>query len=152
MSPQASNPPARTPLVLLIEDDAADALLTRRVLQHPALPAVDLHVARDGVEGLGFLRREAPYENSPQPDLIVLDLNMPRKDGRETLAEIKADDRLNAIPVVVLTTSAADRDVAYCYKHQASCFVSKPVDLAQYNQVVRSIREFWFAVARLPPR
>ncbi len=104
----------------------------------------------DGVEALRFLRREGPYADAPRPDLILLDLNLPRKDGREVLAEIKADPDLRTIPVVVLTTATAEQDVLRSYQLEASCFINKPVDLEQFRNVVRSIDAFWFCLAKLP--
>jgi CheY-like chemotaxis protein len=109
-------------------------------------------VARDGVEALAFLRREGPYAKAARPDLILLDLNLPRKDGREVLAEIKDDTSLRRIPVVVLTTSRAEEDILRTYDLHANCYISKPVDLEQFISVVRSIDDFWLSVVRLPPK
>ena len=135
--------------VLLVEDDPGDILLTQKALQNGKIYN-SLNIARDGVEALKFLRREKPFPDAPRPDLILLDLNMPRKDGRETLSEIKADENLKNIPVVILTTSEADQDIARSYDLQASCFVTKPVDLEQFTTVVRSIRDFWLCIVKYP--
>jgi chemotaxis family two-component system response regulator Rcp1 len=135
--------------ILLVEDNPGDVRLTIEALRD-AKVRNNLHVARDGVEAMAFLRREGPYANAPRPDLILLDLNLPRKDGREVLAEIKADARLRAIPVVVLTTSAAERDVVQSYNLHANCYITKPVDLDQFIAVIRSIEEFWLMVVTLP--
>jgi CheY-like chemotaxis protein len=109
-----------------------------------------IHTVEDGVEALDFLHRRPPYADAPRPDLILLDLNLPRKDGREVLAEIKADPALRTIPVVVLTTSRARDDVLRSYDLHANCFISKPMDLNEFNAVVKSIEDFWLTVARLP--
>jgi CheY-like chemotaxis protein len=109
-------------------------------------------VAGDGVEAMEFLRRQGGYPNSPRPDLILLDLNLPRKDGREVLAEIKGDPSLKAIPVVILTTSAADADIERSYLLHANCYISKPVDLEGFLTVIRSIDDFWLSVVKLPPK
>jgi CheY-like chemotaxis protein len=136
--------------ILLVEDNPGDVELTREVLQD-AKVRNRLHVVTDGVQALAFLRREGSYAQFCTPDLILLDLNLPRKDGREVLAEIKADPLLRRIPVVVLTTSEAEQDVLETYELHASCYVTKPVDLHQFIQVVKSIQEFWLTVVKLPP-
>jgi CheY-like chemotaxis protein len=110
----------------------------------------NLHVARDGVEALEFLHREGGFAEAARPDLILLDLNLPRMDGREVLAEIKSDPKLKMIPVVVLTTSSAEQDVLHSYELQASCYITKPVDLEQFIKVVRSIEDFWLTIVTLP--
>ncbi len=135
--------------ILLVEDSPGDVRLTREALADAKL-FNRLHVVSDGLEAMKFLRHEAPYEASPPPDLILLDLNLPRMDGREVLAKIKADEALKHIPVVVLTTSAAERDIVESYQLHANCYITKPVDLDQFQQVVRSIREFWFTIVKLP--
>lgn len=135
--------------ILLVEDSPTDVLLAREALDH-AKVLNTLHVVNDGVEALQFLRREPPFEAGPRPDLILLDLNLPRKDGREVLAEIKADDKLKRIPVVVLTTSQSDEDVHKAYGLHANCYISKPVDFDQFTQVVQAIESFWFTVVSLP--
>lgn len=135
--------------ILLVEDSPGDVRLTREALLDAKI-ANNLHVAVDGDVALDFLRRRAPHENAPSPDLVLLDLNLPRKDGREVLAEIKSDPALKRIPVVVLTTSQAERDIVESYELHANCFVTKPVDFAQFMTVVRSIQDFWFTVVKLP--
>ena len=137
--------------ILLVEDDEGDVLLTKKALANGKIYN-SLNVAKDGVEALAFLRQEGEYNNAPRPDLILLDLNMPRMDGRETLAQIKQDENLRSIPVVVLTTSDSDQDVLQSYDLQASCYITKPVDLKQFTSVVRAIKDFWFSVVKLPPQ
>ncbi len=137
--------------ILLVEDDEGDVLLTKKALANGMI-FNSLNVAKDGVEALAFLRQEGEYDNAPRPDLILLDLNMPRMDGRETLAQIKQDENLRSIPVVVLTTSDSDQDVLKSYDLQASCYITKPVDLEQFTSVVRAIKDFWFSVVKLPPQ
>ncbi len=136
--------------ILLVEDNPGDVRLTKEALKEGNLPHM-LHVAKDGVEATSFLRQEGQYADSPKPDLILLDLNLPKKDGREVLAEIKQDDKLKHIPVVVLTTSDAEQDIVKVYKLHANCFITKPVDLDNFISVVRSIEDFWFKVVQLPP-
>jgi CheY-like chemotaxis protein len=136
--------------ILLVEDNPGDVELTMEAL-NGAKVRNRLHVVTDGVEAMAFLRREGKYADAPTPDLILLDLNLPRKDGREVLAEIKADPLLGRIPVVVLTTSEAERDVLQTYELHANCFVTKPVDLHQFLEVVKSIEGFWLTVVKLPP-
>jgi two-component system, chemotaxis family, response regulator Rcp1 len=135
--------------ILLVEDSPADVDLTREALED-AKVRNNLHVVSDGVEALAFLRREGDYADSPRPDLILLDLNLPKKDGREVLGEIKADPVLRRIPVVILTTSEAEQDIVRSYDLHANCYVTKPVDLDQFITVVRSIEDFWLAIVRLP--
>lgn len=135
--------------ILLVEDNPGDVRLTKEAL-HDGKVRNNLHVAVNGVEALAFLRREGAYPSAPRPDLILLDLNLPRKDGREVLAEIKADDRLKTIPVVVLTTSKADEDIIRSYQLSANCYVTKPVDLEQFINVVRLIEDFWLTIVTLP--
>lgn len=137
--------------ILLVDDDPSDVLLTRKALQKSKIYN-SLSVAVDGIDALEFLRREGDYADAPRPDLILLDLNMPRMDGRELLAALKADDDLKRIPVVILTTSDADQDVVKTYDLQASSYVTKPVDLAQFTKVVNAIQEFWLAVVKYPGR
>ena len=137
--------------ILLVEDNPGDVVLMNEALQE-AKVANDLHVARDGVEALAFLHRDDPYATAPRPDLILLDLNLPRKDGREVLAEIKADPTLHSIPVVVLTTSHADADILTAYDLHANCYISKPVDLDQFMRVVQAIDDFWFTIVKLPSK
>jgi len=135
--------------ILLVEDSPSDAELTIEALNE-AKVANHLTLVEDGVEAMQFLRREGAFSSAPRPDLILLDLNLPRKDGREVLAEIKSNPDLKTIPVVVLTTSQAEQDVLRAYELQANCYVNKPVDFKQFLRAVRSIEEFWLAVVTLP--
>jgi CheY-like chemotaxis protein len=136
--------------ILLVEDNPGDVFLTREALQSSRLWN-HLNVARDGVEAMAYLRREGEFSGAMRPDLILLDLNLPRKDGREVLEEIKADEELKRIPVVVLTTSRAEEDILGAYGAHANCYITKPVDLHKFFTVVKSIEHFWFAIVRLPP-
>ena len=136
--------------ILLVEDSPSDAKLTAKTFQK-AKVMNNLHIVEDGVEALNFLNQVAPYQDAPRPDLILLDLNLPRKDGRKVLAEIKEDSRLQNIPVVVLTTSAAEEDILSSYRLRANCYITKPVTLQQFVSVVESIEEFWLTVVKLPP-
>jgi two-component system, chemotaxis family, response regulator Rcp1 len=135
--------------ILLVEDNPGDVRLTVEGLKESKVRN-NLHVARDGVEAMGFLRREGQHAGAVRPDLILLDLNMPRMDGREVLLEIKSDAKLKTIPVVVLTTSHAEQDVLWSYELQANCYITKPVDFEQFISVVKSIEDFWFAIVTLP--
>lgn len=146
------NPAASRPVeILLVEDSPTDVLLATEALQHAKL-INNLHVMKDGVAALEFLERKGPHANAPRPDLILLDLNLPRKDGRQVLAEIKANPVLKHIPIVVLTTSKAEEDVLQAYGHHANCYITKPVDFAQFVAVVQQVESFWFAVVTLPPK
>jgi len=136
--------------ILLVEDDEGDILLTKKALTNGKI-FNGMHIARDGVEAMGFLKQTGKFTDAPRPDLVLLDLNMPRKDGREVLADIKQDPELCSIPVVVLTTSDSDIDVANMYALQANCYVSKPVDLEKFTKIVKEIKHFWFSVVKLPP-
>ncbi|MDB5924373.1 MAG: transcriptional regulator [Betaproteobacteria bacterium] len=136
--------------ILIVEDNPGDVRLTKEALKEGKVYN-NLHWAKDGVEALEFLRREGRHANAPRPDIILLDLNLPRKDGREVLLEIKTDDRLKQIPVVVLTTSKAEQDVLRSYDLHANCYVTKPVDLDKFIVVVQSIDRFWLTVVTLPP-
>ena len=136
--------------VLLVEDNPGDVRLTREALRDGKVHN-NLSVAPDGVEALAFLRREGKYADAPRPDVILLDLNLPKKDGREVLEEVKSDPALQSIPVVVLTSSEAERDIARAYALHANCYITKPVDLDQFITVVQSIESFWFSVVKLPP-
>ena len=136
--------------ILLVEDSPTDVLLAQEALEQ-AKVLNQLHVVSDGVEAMQYLRREAPFEAAGRPDLILLDLNLPRKDGREVLAEIKGDPNLRRIPVVVLTTSKAEEDILRAYGLHANCYVAKPVDFDQFTLVVKSIENFWFTIVSLPP-
>jgi two-component system, chemotaxis family, response regulator Rcp1 len=135
--------------ILLVEDNPGDARLTLEAMREAKLRN-RLHVVEDGVEAMEFLRRQGRFGDAPRPDLILLDLNLPRKDGREVLAEVKADPDLKRIPVVVLTTSQSEEDVARAYDLHANCYVTKPVDLAQFMKIVAQIDEFWVKVVTLP--
>lgn len=135
--------------ILLVEDNPGDARLTTEALKEAKVLNKLTHLA-DGVEALAFLRQQGKHKSAQRPDLILLDLNLPRKDGREVLAEIKADDRLKRIPVVILTTSQAEEDILRAYNLNANCYVSKPVDLDQFIKVVRTIKEFWLTIVKLP--
>jgi len=137
--------------ILLVEDSPSDALLTREALNGSKL-LNKLHVVDNGVDAIAFLRRDGPFANVPRPDLILLDLNLPKMDGREVLREIKGDDDLRVIPVVVLTSSDAEEDILKSYKLNANCYITKPVEFDKFVKVVRSIREFWIAVVTLPPQ
>lgn len=135
--------------ILLVEDSPTDVLLTREALEyHNVLNP--LHVVEDGVEALAYLHREGAYSDRALPGLIILDLNLPRKNGREVLTEIKRDPSLRCIPVVILTTSTAEDDVIGTYEGYANCYVTKPVDFQQYGYVVRAIRQFWCGIVTLP--
>jgi CheY-like chemotaxis protein len=135
--------------VLLVEDDPGDVLMTREAFEDNKVKN-NLSVVSDGVDALAFLRKEGKYADAPNPDLILLDLNLPRMDGREVLAEIKADERLQHIPVVVLTTSGSHEDVVGSYRLHANAYVTKPVDFEQFIKVVRQIDDFFVGVVRLP--
>lgn len=135
--------------VLLVEDSPGDVRLTLEALRDAKMRN-RVHVAVDGVEAMAFLRRQGAHAGAPRPDLILLDLNLPKMSGREVLAEIKKDLDLRQIPVVVLTTSSADRDIIESYRLQASAYVTKPVDLGQFLKVVQSIEEFWLEIVKLP--
>jgi chemotaxis family two-component system response regulator Rcp1 len=137
--------------ILLVEDNAGDVRLAREGLRECKL-LNNLHVAEDGVRALAFLRREGEHAKAPRPDLIMLDLNLPRKDGREVLREIKEDDELKRIPVVILTTSKAEEDIVKSYSLHANCYVTKPLAIEQFVTVVKAIESFWFTIVKLPPR
>jgi two-component system response regulator len=136
--------------ILLVEDSPSDAFLTTEALKQ-AEQVRAVHVVPDGVEAMAFLRKEGPYSKVPRPDLILLDLNMPRKDGREVLAEIKSDTKLKFIPVIVLTSSSADQDIFHAYNLHANCYLTKPADFAQFKEVIKAIKTFWFGNVTLPP-
>src|SRR3990167_9047634 len=140
---------SRTVEILLVEDNLGDVRLTQEGLREGKIHN-HLSVVMDGEEAITFLRRQGNHARAPRPDLILLDLNLPKKDGREVLAEIKADPQLRRIPVVVLTTSAADQDIVASYDLAANCYVTKPVSFDAFLEVVRSIEEFWFSIVRLP--
>lgn len=136
-------------VILLVEDNPGDVELTRDALESSKFTN-HLYAVEDGVEAIAFLNREKGYETVPRPDLILLDLNLPKKDGREVLYEIKQDDKLKAIPVVILTSSSADEDILKSYELHANCFVTKPLDVKQFFKVVKSIKEFWVSIVILP--
>jgi chemotaxis family two-component system response regulator Rcp1 len=137
--------------ILLVEDSPADVRLTFEALKEEKIYN-NLHVVTDGVEAIAFLRREGKYAKAVRPDLILLDLNLPKKDGREVLKEIKSDDDLKAIPVVVLTVSKSEEDILKSYNLHANCYINKPVDLNQFMKVIRSIQEFWLTIVKLPTK
>ena len=137
--------------ILLVEDNPGDVRLTQEALKENK-NRNNLHVAKDGVEAMNFLRRINGFKDAPRPDLILLDLNLPKKDGREVLAEIKTDEKLRSIPVVILTTSDAEDDVAKSYQMYANCYIRKPIDLNRFIEVVRIIENFWLSIVELPPR
>lgn len=135
--------------ILLVEDNPGDVRLTQEAFKEGKL-RVNLHVVMDGVEAMAFLRREGKYTDAPCPDLILLDLNLPKKDGREVLKVIKEEENLRSIPVVILTTSTAEEDVLRTYDLHANCYITKPVDMDQFLDVVKYIENFWFTIVRLP--
>jgi len=136
--------------ILLVEDSPADILLTREALEHNKLVNA-IHVVEDGVQAMDFLYKRGKYASAPRPDLILLDLNLPRKNGREVLAEVKADPNLKTIPIVVLTTSNDDDDILKAYSLNANCYIVKPVGFENFVKVMQSIRHFWFGIVTLPP-
>jgi two-component system, chemotaxis family, response regulator Rcp1 len=137
--------------ILLVDDSPGDVRLAVETLKD-AKVLNKIYVARDGVEAMAFLRQEGKYADVPRPDVILLDLNMPRKDGREVLGEIKEDSDLKRIPVIVLTISSSDEDILKAYNLHANCYITKPVDLEQFNKVVKTIDSFWFSIVKLPPK
>ena len=136
--------------ILLVEDSPGDVRLTREALKEGKV-LNKLHLAQDGVQAMEFLRRIGKHTGAPRPDVILLDLNLPRKDGREVLAEIQGDENLKRIPVVILTISQAEEDILKTYNLGANCYINKPVDLEQFTKVVKSIDNFWFSIVTLPP-
>ena len=137
--------------VLLVEDSPGDVRLTKDAFRD-ANSAIQLHVAADGMEALAFLRREEPFLQAPRPDLILLDLNLPKMDGREVLALIKEDSSLKTIPTIILTISELEADLVNCYEHQANCYLRKPVQLEAFEALVKSINDFWLTKVKLPQR
>jgi two-component system response regulator len=136
--------------VLLVEDNAGDVLLIQQALRENKI-RINLHVVHDGESALQYLQRRPPFTTVTRPDLVLLDLNLPRKDGRQVLAEVKGDPNLRCIPVVILTSSHAEEDIIRAYNLNANCYVQKPLDLDQFNKVVHTIESFWFSVVKLPP-
>jgi CheY-like chemotaxis protein len=137
--------------ILIVEDNAGDARLIREVLKENKIFSC-LHMAKDGVEAMDFLRKKGKFKSEPKPDLIILDLNLPKKDGREVLAEIKTDEDLKHIPTVIMTISQAEEDILKSYNLHANCYITKPIDLDQFINVVKSIEDFWFTIVKLPPK
>lgn len=137
--------------ILLVEDNPGDVRLTTEALKEQKM-YTRLQVVNDGVEAMAYLRKEGKYAKASRPDLVLLDLNLPLKDGREVLKEIKSDDALKAIPVVVLTVSKSDEDILKSYNLHANCYITKPVDLIQFLKVAKSVQEFWFTMVKLPPK
>ena len=137
--------------VLLVEDSPGDIRLTQEVFREANMTG-HLHLAHDGVEAMAFLRREGIHAHAPRPDLILLDLNLPKMDGREVLAHIKEDNDLKSIPIVVLTTSESEADIVKSYQLQANCYLSKPVQLEEFESLVRSINDFWLTKVKLPQK
>ncbi len=137
--------------ILIVEDNASDARLAEETLKDSKINNNLYHV-KDGVEAMQFLRRQGEYAGVPVPDLILLDLNLPRKDGREVLAEVKADPRLRLIPVVVMTSSEAERDLVRSYDLHANAYVVKPIDMDDFVEVVQAVKDFWLTIVKLPPK
>ena len=137
--------------ILLVEDNPGDIRLTQEALKESKLMN-HLSIVHDGVEGLAYLRRQGPYAQAAAPDLVLLDLNLPKKDGREVLRDMKNDSDLRRIPVVVLTTSKAEEDIVRSYENHANCYIHKPVDFSQFMAVVQKIEDFWFTIVKLPPK
>ena len=135
--------------ILLVEDNPGDVRLTQEAFKEGKIDN-NLHIVKDGLEAISFLRKEGKYADAPTPDLILLDLNLPKKDGRDVLAEIKEDATIRRIPVVILTTSGAEEDIIRTYDLHANCFITKPVDMDQFINVVKYIEDFWFTIVKLP--
>ncbi len=142
---------ARPVDILLVEDNPADVRLTREALKEGKVHN-NLHVVQDGQEALDFLFHRGRYAQTPRPDIILLDLNLPKKDGREVLAEIKSSPQLRAIPVTILTISKAEEDILRTYDHHANCYIIKPIDMDQFLRVMRSVEDFWLQIVKLPPK
>ena len=137
--------------VLLVEDSPGDVRLTQEAFRD-AKTSINLHVATDGVAAMAFLRHEGDHSRAPRPDFILLDLNLPKMDGREVLAHIKDDDSLKTIPTIILTTSDAEADILKSYQLQANCYINKPVQLEAFEAIVKNVNHFWLTTAKLPPR
>lgn len=137
--------------ILIVEDNPGDARLIKEVLNDNKIYS-SLNIVNDGVEAMNFLNNQGKYAGAPKPDLIILDLNLPKKDGREVLAEIKSNRNLLHIPIVIMTISQAEEDILKTYKLQANCYITKPIDLNEFIKVIKSIEDFWFSVVKLPPK
>jgi two-component system response regulator len=137
--------------ILVVEDNPGDARLIREILNDSKIFS-SLYITRDGIDAMEFLHKKGRYKSVPKPDLIILDLNLPRKDGREVLAELKHDEKLKHIPIVIMTISQAEEDIVKSYNLHANCYITKPIDLNQFIKVVKSIEDFWFSVVKLPPK
>ena len=137
--------------ILLVEDNPGDVRLAEEALKDSKIKN-NLYVANDGEQAIDFLRQVGEYAGKPKPDIILLDLNLPKKDGREVLAEIKNDDNLKVIPVVVITSSQAEEDILKSYHLHANCYIKKPLDMDQFEKIVKTIQDFWFTIVKLPPR
>ncbi len=137
--------------ILLVEDSPGDIILTREALEEHEIEH-ELFVVNDGNEAMSFLKNHCPYKQSPRPDIVILDLNLPRKDGRQVLKEIKSDYKLKSIPVIVLSTSDNDTDIAMSYRNHANCYITKPMDFDRFSKAVKSIQDFWFGTVSLPPK
>jgi chemotaxis family two-component system response regulator Rcp1 len=137
--------------ILIVEDNSGDARLIKEVLNENKIYS-SLYIVNDGVDAMDFLRNKGKYKTAPKPDLVILDLNLPRKDGREVLAEMKSDDILKHIPIVIMTISQAEEDILKSYNLHANCYITKPIDLNQFIKVVKSIEDFWFSIVKLPPK
>ncbi len=137
--------------ILLVEDNEGDIILTKKAFERGKIMN-RLHVVRNGIEALDFLYQRNGYENVPKPDMILLDLNMPKMNGQDVLADIKANDNLKTIPVIILTTSNADEDILKSYKLQASSYIRKPVDFKQFGQAIQTIQDYWFTIVRFPTK
>ncbi|WP_069789606.1 response regulator [Cyanobacterium sp. IPPAS B-1200] len=135
--------------ILLVEDSHTDVILMRKMLSMAKTPN-NLYVVKDGIEAIAFLRKEEGYEDVPRPNLILLDLNLPRKNGKEVLAEVKADDNLKTIPIIILSTSDDERDILDCYQGQANCYLTKPISMKDFKQQVELIENFWFNLVQYP--
>ncbi|MEX2589292.1 MAG: response regulator [Chitinophagales bacterium] len=135
--------------ILIIEDNSGDIVLTREAFEEVGLTE-RVHIAKDGEDALRFLYHQPPFENAPVPDIILLDLNLPKKDGREILHEIKNDEKLKVIPVIILTTSKSEKDILSCYRSYANCYIEKPVDFDEYIKIIEMIKDFWLNLVRLP--
>lgn len=151
MARQMSDSETHVVNILMVEDNEGDARLTQEALKDSKL-RMRLDIVVDGVEALEYLRKEGDFASAPEPDMILLDLNLPRKGGIEVLEEIKTDEALKKIPVVIMTSSRADEDIVRSYKLHANCYITKPLDLEQFSNIVRSIDHFWFTIVTLPPQ